>query len=483
MAEALSGERPAPSPANPILTDPRSIRLILGLAWPVIASMGLQSLFILVDLFWVGRLGAGAVAAVSTSIFVSWTLLSLGEMISVGVLSVAARRVGAGRRVEAAAMAWQGFFWGMVLAVLIAAAGLLGAPALYRAVTEDPEVRAQGVAYLRIFCAGAPVLFVALIFQDLFRGVGDTATPFRVLLATLGLNAVLDPLLIFGPGPFPAWGTAGAATATVVSYAAGTALYLGVARGGTRPLPMGAGRAGFRPSVAEARRIVGVGLPITFVGMVFSIVYLVLGRIAAGFGTGVLAALGIGNRVEAFSYLTAHGLGVATAALVGQNLGAGQVKRAERLAARAVHVGSAVAAVCSVVFLALPEPILRLFTSDPRAVSEGVTFLRVLALCQIIQAWELVLQGGFAGSGHTLPPMMVSVPLSVIRVPLAWLLSGPAGWGPAGIWWTLTLTALGRGLLLRFWWGRGTWKRGGPAEAGEAAQGGGAVADPGAPST
>ncbi len=438
---------------------------MLGLAWPVMASMGLQSLFVLTDLFWVGRLGAGSVAAVSTSVFVSWTLLSLGEMISVGVLSLAARHVGAGRRTAAAEIAWQGFLWGSVLAVLLVVAGQVGSGPLFRAVTEDPEVRRQGAVYLRILFASAPVLILELIFQDLFRGVGDTGTPFRVLAGILVLNAGLDPLLIFGVGPFPRWGVGGAAAASAFAHVVGLGVYVLLARRGRIDLPLGEGRRGFRPRLLAARRITGIGFPITFTGILFSAVYLFLGRVAAGFGTSTLAALGIVNRVEALSFLTIHAIGTATATLVGQNLGAGRVDRASRLASRATLLGSLVGAVFMGVFLVFPAPLVRLFTADPGAVGEGVEFLRAVAVCQVFQSWELVLSGGFAGAGHTLPPMLVSVPISLIRIPLAWLLSGPAGWGPQGIWWTVSATAAVRGVALRWWWGRGTWRT--PASGGD----------------
>ncbi len=443
-----------PSEPNALVEDPRLTALVLRLAWPVIAGMGLQSLFVLTDLFWVGRLGASAVAAVSTSVFVSWALLSLGEMISVGVLSLSARHLGAGRRREASEIAWQGLFWGAVLAVALLVAGVVGAGPLFRAVSEDPEVRRQGAAYLAILFAGAPVLFLELILQDLFRGSGDTRTPFRVLTVALVLNALLDPVLIFGPGPAPRLGVAGAALASLVAHVVGLSLYLWIARGGERPIPLGPGRRGFRPRFTAARRLVGIGFPLTFIGIVFSAVYLFLGRTAAVFGTSTLAALGIVNRIESISYLTTHGMGVATATLVGQNLGAGRVDRVERLARRAAHLGTAAGFVFLAVYLLVPRPLVRLFTRDPEAVREGVEFLRIVALCQVFQAWELVLEGGFAGSGHTLPPMLISVPISLVRVPAAWLLSGPLGMGPSGIWWTISGTAAIRGLLSRFWWTR-----------------------------
>jgi len=431
---------------------------MMSLAWPVVASMILHSLYTIADLFWVGRVSTAAVAAVSTGFFLSWTLISLGEMISVGVLSLVARNLGSKRPSEAARISWQGFFWIGVIGVVLAVAGQWLTEPIYRMISEDPEVRRLGTQYLSVLFFIAPLWYVNIMFEDILRGCGDTHTPFRVLLATVTVNFLLDPVLILGLGPVPAMGVRGAAVATGVAQLTGVLLYIRVARSGVLPFSLRLDFRRFRPSLADARSMIGIGLPITSIGIMFSVVYLFLSRIAGGFGTTTLAALGLVNRIESLSFMTGLGLGVATSSYVGQNLGAGQPDRAARGAAVPGWMGMGVGATAAIAFWFVPEQLMSLFTDDPATIDEGVRFLRILVWCQVFQVWELVLEGGFSGAGHTLPAMLISVPMSIVRIPAAWFLAVHQGWGPSGIWWTISFTAALRGVLLRWWWGRGTWK-------------------------
>jgi Na+-driven multidrug efflux pump len=211
--------------------------------------------------------------------------------------------------------------------------------------------------------------------------------------------------------------------------------------------------------------MVRIGFPLASIGIMYTVVYLALARIAGTFGTPALAALGIVNRMESAAYLAAHALGIATSTLVGQNLGAGLAERAGALAARADRLAMGVGAIAFLLFLLVPGFLMRLFSDDPATIAVGTTFLRITALCQIPQVWELVYEGGLTGAGRTLPAMLISIPISVVRIPLAWIFSGPLGFGPPGIWWTISLTAILRGALMRWWWSRGTWM-----EAGEIPQ-------------
>jgi len=177
------------------------------------------------------------------------------------------------------------------------------------------------------------------------------------------------------------------------------------------------------------------------------------------FGPTAGAAMGIGNRMESFSYLICSGFAVAASTMVGQNLGAGKPDRAARCAWGATGIAVAVTLAVAVVFVSLPRAIASVFTDDPEVLRMAADYLVILGLSQFTMAVEIVLEGAFSGSGDTLPPMLVSVPGSLARIPLAYLLAFTLGWGINGVWWTLTITTTVKALVLAYWFSRGRWKR------------------------
>ncbi|NNF06187.1 MAG: MATE family efflux transporter [Candidatus Eisenbacteria bacterium] len=440
-----------------ILKSPHLSRLVVSLAWPVVVSMGLQGLFSVVDLFWVGRLGPEAVAAVSTAVFFSWSLIAVGEVFSIGVLALVSQHIGANDPHAAARVSWQGFLWSTLAGFVVIGIILWGATPLYKLISPDPEVQGYGAVYLRILVLASPAWFANLVFQDLFRGVGDMKTPLYVLGTALVFNMILDPLIILGIGPFPAWGVAGAAWASVLSQVLALILFLAKKR---KPVPFAENRRGLKPHPKLAWQMIKIGFPLASIALVFSSVYLFMSRVAAEFGTTTLAALGLVNRIESVAFLTIHGLGLATATLVGQNIGARQYQRAALFAKRANWIGTGVGLLAGILCFVIPEQMMAIFTNDRDTIEEGARFLRIISWCLIPQAWELVLEGAFSGAGHTLPAMLISVPLSVVRVPIAWLAAVVFGMGPAGIWWTISITAAIRGSLMLWWWRRDSWQTG-----------------------
>ena len=200
-----------------------------------------------------------------------------------------------------------------------------------------------------------------------------------------------------------------------------------------------------------------MGLPTATTGVVFSLIYVAVTRTTTRFGTPALAALGIGHRVESWLFMVGVGFGAAAAAIVGQSLGAGRVARAERAGWLAVGYGSVLGVVACVAQLAAAERMAAIFTSDPLVLAEASRYLRIAAVSQLVISAEIVLEGALGGAGDTLPPMVTSTSMTALRVPLAaW---SAARWGTAGIWWTITLTAIGRGVAMMALWRAGRWKR------------------------
>jgi putative MATE family efflux protein len=437
-------------PSHVALVGGPLISTIAAVALPAVASMLLMTIFSTADAYWVGRhIGPDGLAAVSTSLFWIWLLISCAELVSVGLTSVASRRHGERRHAAAAEAVGNGVVLALALGT---AAALLGHLALDRlfAVMETPShVTELGRVYLGTYLLGAPPYFGFFAVDAAFRAAGNTRTPFIILLASVIGALILDPVLILGLAHAPKLGIAGAAVATVLTrsgaFLFGMALL--VRRRMIRFAPI---------SARTMRAIIRVGLPTAATGIFFSLTYVFLTRTTALFGTPALAALGVGHRVESWTFTVGVGFGAATAAIVGQSLGAGETDRA----ARAGWIATALATVIGVIGARLEltnaPDFAALFTSDPAVIAESVRYLRIAAFSTMFIGSELVLEGALGGAGNTLPPMLSSTTFTALRIPLAaW---AAARWGTDGIWWTISLTAICRGLAMMVLWRNGGWR-------------------------
>ena len=424
--------------------------VILRLAAPAVAMMACHFCFNLIDSIWVGRLiGPAALAAVSTAGFYVWVLLSLGEMVEVGLIAVAARRHGEGDPERAARAAAGAVGFALLAGTVVSLAGLALTDWLFRMMTVPPEVARLGHAYLSTWLLGGPLVFGFFAVEATFRASGDTRTPFLILAASVVLSIGLDPLLIAGVGPFPRLGVEGAATASVMVRGGGflIGLIIAVRRGLLRV------RA---PDWRAIPTMLRVGAPLSLAGVLLSVIYMWLTRFTSRFGTPALAALGVGHKVEGLGFIAISGFALSASALVGQNLGAGREDRARQAARLTVGYCLMATAVTAVAFLTMPRVLVGLFTSDAAVIADGALYLRVIAFAQIGQTFELILEGALAGAGYTLWPQVTSTTLTALRVPLS------AWWshsvGLVGIWLALSLTAIARGVAMTIFWVRGAWR-------------------------
>jgi putative MATE family efflux protein len=433
------------------LVDEPLTRLVRRFAVPAAASNLLMTLFGSVDAYWVGtRVGAAGLAAVSTSVFWVWLIVSLAEMVSIGLTALAARRHGEGRPDEAAHVAGEAIGFSLLLGALVGAAGLALLSWMFAVMRTPPDVTLLGHRYLGSYLLASPLLFGYFAVDATFRAAGDTRTPFLLLLTSVAVTLALDPALILGLGPFPAMGIAGAAVATVsvrsVAFVIGIVLL--VRRGLVRVRV---------PSLRGAWAIARIGLPPALTGVLFSLIYVALTRTTTRFGTPALAALGLGHRVESWLYMIGVGFGAAAAAIVGQNLGAGERDRAMRAGWVITFYATLPALVGAALSLAIPEHVAALFTPDAAVIAEAARYLRIVAVAQLFVCAELVLESAMGGAGDTVPPMVSSTVLTLLRVPLAaW---AAARWGTSGIWWVLSLTAVARGIAMIALWRAGRWQR------------------------
>jgi putative MATE family efflux protein len=439
----------APAAAQ-LVSDPLP-QTIARVAFPAVASTLLMTVFLTVDTYWIGsKIGPVGIATVSTSIFWIWLAISIAEMVSIGLTSVAARRYGQGRGDAAASAAGNALVFTLVVGVVVGATGIAILPALFGVMHTPPEVTALGTRYLGTYFLGTPLIFGFFAVDAAFRAAGDARTPFILLALSVAVTLVLDPVLIMGLGPAPRLGIAGAAIAMVATRAVAFAIGLRLVtrRGLLRFAPFDWG---------VIRSICRVGLPTAATGVVFSVIYAFVTRSVVPFGTPALAALGIGHRVESWLFMVGVGFSTATAAIVGQNLGAGRVDRAERAGWLATWYCTALGLVFCALQLWVPERFAAFFSSDPAVIAAGAGYLRIAAISQLAICAEVVLEGALGGAGHTVAPMITSTAITLLRIPLAaWAASR---YGTQGIWWVITLTAMGRAVGMVWLWRAGGWKR------------------------
>jgi putative MATE family efflux protein len=433
---------------HPKLVSGPLVRTIFSIAVPSVGSIFLLTFFISADAYWVGtRIGPVGLAAVSTSIFWIWAIVSLAELVSVGLTAVAARRHGEMKPELAARAVGDALVFTLVLSILVAVLGRVFLSSLFGIEHTPPEVTALGKQYLGMYLLGAPLVFGYFTVDAAFRASGDTKTPLILILVSVTAAVMLDPVLIMGLGPAPRLGIAGAAVSMLLTRLA--TLIVGVTILVRRRM-VKFGRVSFE----TLGTIVRVGLPTAVTGVVFSLIYVLLTQTTSRFGTPALAALGVGHRVESWVYMVGVGFGAAAAAMVGQNLGARRPDRARRSGWIAVGMATSLGLIGAVLEYTCAVRFANIFTHDPDVIAEAAKFLRIGAVSTVFAPAELVLEGALGGAGDTLPPMLTSTFLTAIRVPLA-IWAAPK-WGTAGIWWVLSFTAIGRGVAMMGLW---KWRR------------------------
>ncbi|MGC9529368.1 MAG: MATE family efflux transporter [Candidatus Bipolaricaulaceae bacterium] len=434
------------------------LKTMLVLAWPVILANALHSLYNLIDAFWLGKLSTEALSAPTVAWPVVFFFMALAIGFRAAGIALVAQYTGAGDEQGADLTGTQVFSF---LLLLSAAVGLLGwglAPHILRLMGTPEAVFPLSVDYLRIVSLGLPAMYASFAFTGLFMGVGDTRTPMLLMGASIVANAVLDPLLIFGWGPLPRLEVAGAAYATVASR--GLAAVAGI-------LLLASGRAPVRlraryllPRWEPVRKIVSVGAPNVLDQAGTSLGFVMVMGLVAGFGSTVVAAFGVGNRLINLFNVAVWGAVTALLTMVGQNLGADQTKRAEEIARRGIRSTVGVLAGLALLVFLLREPLYRVFIAEPEVVAEGSRFLAIFAFSVPFFGLFAAASSVFRGAGHTVPPMVFSLlRLWGLRIFLAWLLAYQLSLGPLGLWLGMALSNLLAGVAIYAWLRRGTWRR------------------------
>jgi putative MATE family efflux protein len=431
---------------------------LLRLAWPIMLSNLFQTVYNLVDTLWLGRLGKVAVAAPTIAWPLVFLVISLGAGVTIAGTALVAQYTGARRHEEANLAAGQVFTFTSILAVILAAGGAMAAHPLMVLMGAGPDLLEPAASYLRIIYAGIPAMFGMFIVTALLNGVGNTVTPMKLMGVSVVLNIVFDPLFIFGWGPFPAWGVAGAAVATILSR--GIVAIYGIYLLFSGKVEIQLRLHHLRLHWETIKRIIVIGLPASLGQTGTALGFSIMTGILARFGTAVVSAFGIGNRIISIVTMPAMGLGQATATMVGQNLGAEETKRAERSAWTGMGISTAFLLAGSVAVYALRASLVRVFIDDPEVISLGAQMFAITAMAFPFMGILQVIIGTYQGSGHTVYSMFFSLfRLWGMRIPLVYFLGFTLAMGADGVWWAMFISNFGTAILSLGFFLSGNWKR------------------------
>ena len=377
--------------------------------------------------------------------------------IGVGGLAMVARRVGEGDREGAAQSATHAVYLGTCAAILLGTIGIVFAPQLLGLLGAEPEVIAEGTTFTRLMLGGSIVVVFLFLLNSIFRGAGDAAVAMRVLWTANILNCILDPVLIFGLGPFPELGVTGAAVATLIGRGVGVLMAFYYLFYGTRHFTIRLEH--WSLDTDRLKRLIRLSWVAVLQFLIGTTSWLGLMRVVAGFGSEAVAGYTIAIRVIIFALLPSMGLANAAATLVGQNLGAEQPERAEKSVWKAAYYNAIFQTSIGVLFVIFAEPIAGVFTNDPAVLVHATDALRIISYGFLFYAVGMVLETSFNGAGDTWTPTYLNMFVFwMFEVPLAYVLAYWAGMGAHGVYWAITIAFSVLAVVSAILFKRGKWK-------------------------
>jgi putative MATE family efflux protein len=438
-------------------TEVRLNRAILLLAVPMILEMVLESLFGVVDVFWVGHLGANSVATVGLTESMLSLVFAVGLGLSLSTTAMVARRVGEKDHEGAAVAAVQAVVLGLLTSAVMGIPCLIFAPELLRLMGASPGIIAVGTTYTRIVLGGSGVVLMLFLNNAIFRGAGDAAIAMRLLWVSNIINLALDPCLIFGLGPFPRLGVTGAAIATFTGRSIGVAYQFYRLFRGTERIRVLARQ--LRINLQVLARLFRVSLTGIMQFAIAHTSWIGLVRIVSTFGAAALAGYTIAIRIVVFAILPSWGLSNAAATLVGQNLGAKKPDRAELAVWRTGFYNMLFLGSLGAVFVVFAEPIVRLFTNDPAVILLGAACLKIVSYGNIGYAYGMVMMQAFNGAGDTVTPTIVNLfGFWLLEIPLAYWLAITLGLRSNGVYFSIVIAEGSIAAASAILFKRGKWK-------------------------
>ncbi|MDH3337329.1 MAG: MATE family efflux transporter [Gammaproteobacteria bacterium] len=427
------------------------------LAIPMMLEMSMESVFAVVDIAFVSRLGTDAIAAVGITEALITVLYAVAVGLGMGVTAMVSRRVGAQRRERAASATGQAIWIGAALSLVIGISGVIYAEEMLRLMGASDGVIDTGAGFAAVLLGGSASILYLFLLNAAFRGAGDASVALRSLWLANGLNIVLDPCLIFGLGPFPEMGVTGAAVATTIGRGIGVLYQLWYLFDGRGRLEFHLRNLVIEPSLIARMLIISVGGVGQF--LIATTSWIIIVRIIALYGSTAIAAYTIALRMLEFVWLPAWGLGNAAATLVGQNLGAGKPDRAESSAWQASRYNVIFMTGMGALIVALAPVISGLFSNDPEVVRYGSNCLRILGLGFPMYAVGMIITQSLNGAGDTSTPTVINIVCFwLLQIPLAYWLATQFLLGPNGVFLAIIISeSLMTGLSVIVF-RRGAWK-------------------------
>ena len=427
------------------------------LAIPMMLEMSMESVFAVVDIAFVSRLGTDAIAAVGITEALVTVLYAVAVGLGMGVTAMVSRRIGSKQTDAAASVTGQAIWIGAALSIVIGVAGVMYAKEMLTMMGASDSVVATGTGFTSVLLGGSASILYLFLLNAAFRGAGDAAVALRSLWLANGLNIILDPCLIFGLGPFPEMGVTGAAVATTIGRGTGVLYQLWYLFDGRGRLKFQLRHLRVIPSLISRVLLISVGGVGQF--LVATSSWIVIMRIVALYGSSAIAAYTIALRMLEFVWLPAWGLGNAAATLVGQNLGAEQAPRAERSAWLAARYNTIFMSVAGVFIIALAPWIVGLFTDVPEVMSYGTSCLRILGLGFPMYAIGMIITQALNGAGDTVTPTVINlICFWMLQIPLSYWLATTVELGPNGVFLAMVISESLLTVLSVIVFRRGSWK-------------------------
>lgn len=432
-------------------------RAVFLLAVPMVLEMSMESIFAVVDAFFVGRLGPAAVATIGLTESLMVVIYTVAMGLSIGVTATVARRIGEKDPDGAASATVQGLQLGLLLSSVLGIVGMIFAGELLAIMGADADVLAIGTGFARISLGGNGAIFLLFLINAAFRGAGDAAVAMRVLVLGNAINIVLDPLLIFGIGPFPELGIEGAAIATVIGRAIGFAWALWHLKSGEGNLHVHRVHVKVEPTTMwHIFTLSGWG---TLQVALSSMSWIALVRMTSTFGASAVAGYTIAIRILLFALMPAYGVGAAAATMVGQALGAENPDRAERSVWVAARLNMVVLGLTGVAFWLFADTMVGWFTNVAAVREVGTYALRTMSLGFPLYALGMVLEQSFNGAGDTRTPSWMNfVVFWLLQLPLAWWLSQHTALGFRGVFIAVPIAYTALAVISAVFFKRGAWK-------------------------
>jgi len=435
---------------KPDITNGNIKKTLIKLSAPIIVAMLLHSAFNIIDAIFLGRFSSDALAAITITFPIIFFIIAIGSGVRIGATSFIARLIGAKKIDEARQAASHSILIALVLTIVSVIIGFSFIEDIFILMGASPNIITLATEYMNIIFYGIVVIYLSFILNGILHSEGNMRTPMKGMVLAVIINIILDPILIFGFGPIPSLGIEGAALATIFSRSIGL-IYI-INHFVKRKNIVTPVIRGFIYTPKTLKNIISVGLPASLVNVSMSFSFIIVTSFVAAFGAEAIAAFGAAVRIEMIGVLPSMAMASAIITMAGQNAGVRKYCRVEDTVKSAIKMLSIFMIIVAVILITFPETFMRLFTDDPKVISIGATYLRIVPLGFIFAAIGSSITSAFQGIGRGTPPLVFQITrLFIVGIPLAYYLAFIAGWGLKGIWWSFVISGLVTAIIATIW--------------------------------